>query len=307
LKESVFIIFTGGTIASSINDGVKCVNKDSNKILSIIESRLDYFSYSTIINKNSENFSFYDWMALLDEVYRVYRDGYKRVLILHGTDTMHYSLALLDFYAPKDMSIVFTGSYYTIDDKLNDVAINIKKAVDDVLSVDNGVYLSFASFDNYETVKANLVKPMQFDKTYYESLDKDFEVNGLSFDFKEYSVDPLKKEVFSIRVEPNSNYDFYSITLPKNSIVIFEAYHSGTIDVSNNSLKNFINSREDITFILSLLYNKDSIYQSTYDIVKMGVRVTSNLLSHYIYTVLSVARELNLEESDILKRLKLNK
>jgi len=104
----VTIIHTGGTIASKVDYRTGAVSSQftAEELLGIFPELNEKANISAkmVANIFSEDMRFSEYNLLLDEINNAIAVGSKGVIISHGTDTMHYTSAALQ-YACKNLSI----------------------------------------------------------------------------------------------------------------------------------------------------------------------------------------------------------
>lgn len=135
----IFILHTGGTIASKVNYETGAVSSlftpedlldkyPELKGLSYIESKL-------IFNEFSENLRFEHYNKLAREIEKI--KNAKGIIITHGTDTMVYTSAALSF-ALEGLSIpvLLVGSQRSSDRPSSDSFLNLYLAIKFILETD---------------------------------------------------------------------------------------------------------------------------------------------------------------------------
>lgn len=131
--KRVLILTTGGTIVSlQTADGLKPGEADISSILydKIITLSRDYHvDIEPIFNKDSSNIFPGDWYIVKESIQK-HMNSYDGIVILHGTDTMSYSAAMLSYlFAGIDKTIVLTGSQIPIAFKDSDGVKNLQDAI----------------------------------------------------------------------------------------------------------------------------------------------------------------------------------
>ncbi len=154
----VAIIVTGGTIASKVDyeTGAVSPNPEISFLLRNIPgldkiARINSIEVPFLIQ--SEDVNSDDWKKLAKKVSElVNKKEIKGVIILHGTDTSHYTSAALSFML-KDLGkpVVLTYSQRSIDRGSSDANLNLKCAFHAALSNLSGVIIvgHASSEDNY--------------------------------------------------------------------------------------------------------------------------------------------------------------
>lgn len=140
LKPKVSIIATGGTIASRVDyrtGGVYMLMKPEEFLFNIPELRdfVNITSISNPFNKASEDLSPHDWKEIARLCESKINSG-EGVIITHGTDTLHFTAAVLSFMLRKkgekwNMShtlskpVVLTGAQRSSDRGSTDAYMNL--------------------------------------------------------------------------------------------------------------------------------------------------------------------------------------
>ncbi|MEL9929357.1 MAG: Glu-tRNA(Gln) amidotransferase subunit GatD [Sulfolobales archaeon] len=123
------VIGTGGTIASFIEYSTGAV-RPSASVEELIESipevaEIAYIDSETLFNILSENMKPEYWEEIARKIYESMREGFKGVVVTHGTDTMSFTASAIAF-AIQNMSVpvVFVGSQRSSDRPSSDAALN---------------------------------------------------------------------------------------------------------------------------------------------------------------------------------------
>lgn len=191
--DKILVIGTGGTIGSV---------KDDNIHLDTPFKILDYMNYDDVefecvspFTILSENMSFELWKKLADYIGSVDFSKYKGIIVLHGSDTLSFTGALLAnlFY---DKPIVLVASDKPLEYKTANGFKNFENAVK---YIQNGISKVYISYDRI-----------------YEAENKE----------------PLKNPVFKFKnilvISPYVGIDYNSYDLSNVDIVLHSMYHSAT-------------------------------------------------------------------------------
>lgn len=191
--DKILVIGTGGTIGSVKDDNI---HLDSPfKILDYMtfeNAEFDCVSPFTVL---SENMSFELWKKLADYIGSVDFSKYKGIIVLHGSDTLSFTGALLAnlFY---DKPIVLVASDKPLEDKTANGFKNFENAVK---YIQNGISKVYISYDRI-----------------YEAENKE----------------PLENPVFKFKkilvITPYVGIDYNSYDLSNVDIVLHSMYHSAT-------------------------------------------------------------------------------
>ena len=158
------VIFTGGTIGSSINNdgniaadgsvGYKLIDlyrkqKINNRISTSfhgLESGRDViFLVSEPYRILSENISAGNIISLVREVDRLIAAGSEGIIITHGTDTIQYTAAILQYlFGEVDIPVVIVSAAYILDDPRTNGVDNFACAVEFIAGrYGSGVFVSY--------------------------------------------------------------------------------------------------------------------------------------------------------------------
>jgi glutamyl-tRNA(Gln) amidotransferase subunit D len=142
----VSVLSTGGTIASKIDyasGGVSASFTAGDLLDSMPElSDLAVFRASSVMNVMSEDMNPHLWVKMAEKIVSEIEAGASGVVVLHGTDTMHYSTAAVSFMLGGiSKPVVFTGSQRSTDRGSTDSFLNLLCSVHMAKSVFGGVYL----------------------------------------------------------------------------------------------------------------------------------------------------------------------
>ena len=132
--SSVAILGTGGTVASKIDYSTGAVYPafSPEELLMLVP---ELGSLANIYGKEvlsivSEDVTMKDWAHIGASVVDHISQGFEGVVVTHGTDTLHYSSAMLSFML-KDLScpVVIVGAQRSSDRPSSDAAFNLISAV----------------------------------------------------------------------------------------------------------------------------------------------------------------------------------
>ena len=118
--SKILVIFTGGTIASTLRDGVMDTDKEKN--YKLIDSYLNLDDSVTFETKEpyfilSENLSFDNINTLCKCVKESLSEDYDGIVVTHGTDTLQYSASALDIILGNiNIPVILVSSNYPLED-----------------------------------------------------------------------------------------------------------------------------------------------------------------------------------------------
>jgi len=128
---AISLIATGGTIASRLDyvtGGVKMAMTPEEITFAVPElsERVNVSGVVQLSNLASEDMGFRNWQAMAEQAARELNSGAEGCVILHGTDTMHYSSAALSFMLLNlTKPVVFVGAQRSSDRGSSDAFMNI--------------------------------------------------------------------------------------------------------------------------------------------------------------------------------------
>jgi L-asparaginase len=112
--DRVCVIYTGGTIGMKREGGVLRPPKSAEDFLAIAPELFDFVQVDLVelLNKDSTNMTPRDWVAMANAIFERRNDGYKGVVVAHGTDTLHFSSSAVAFALGRNLNfpVVFTGA-----------------------------------------------------------------------------------------------------------------------------------------------------------------------------------------------------
>ncbi|MFW6025380.1 MAG: Glu-tRNA(Gln) amidotransferase subunit GatD [Candidatus Woesearchaeota archaeon] len=131
-NADVTIISTGGTISSKVDylTGGVDTKISADHFINMIPNLKKYGDLDAEILPNimSEDIDFDYWKLLADSIYKNIEDN--PVVITHGTDTMHYSSSLMNFFVSGGKyPRIFTGAQRSIDRGSSDAFLNFESSV----------------------------------------------------------------------------------------------------------------------------------------------------------------------------------
>ena len=248
--SKILLIHTGGTIASKIDYETGAVSNEFSieELLNLYPEFTNEFNITPIMLKNisSEDVDFKFWNLLLKTIEKNI-DGYDGVIIGHGTDTIHYTASILNYFIRNlSIPILLVGAQRSSDRASSDAFSNLKAAFDFIRYNKSqvkkfrrvGVVMhktlddnSFALFDSINLKKMHSSKRDAFKQINYKNaldINYDFENNLSQFEMK-------RDELFT---NENKNLiKFYYID--ENCKIGFFKSHPNILDFEIENLKIF--------------------------------------------------------------------
>lgn len=325
-KDTIAFITTGGTIGAALGGDV--VTLESNIGAKNVHNFVDSFIKSNAIdvrtfaplNKFSEDFTPSDWGVVLDQIKSCVEQGITRIVIAHGTDTLVYtSFAVSMYYSAAPVRICFTAAFMPPSEPASDAFMNIECALQAVRNdvLPTGVYVSFRnSFFEVDVYRAQDLKAIGSDETSFGSVygrtaarfaydsiigasaaGEIVEVTSIKAPLLQIENAPTatdlslpKLEIFQVPAGPGMSLTRLAIDPSKDTLVILENYHSGTLPaVALRSELEALKKSHPKTVVVSAPHPYRYIklpYETTAALERDGLlRVYKDLLPHQIYTL----------------------
>ena len=250
----VLVIFTGGTIGSTLKDG--WISTDSTRKYTLIEKYKKDFSDEVLFEVAepyyilSENLDAQRLNLLISSINDALDKDFDGIIVTHGTDTLHFSAAAahLAFYG-AGIPIVFVSANYPLEDPRSNGHANFEAAVKLIESgIKSGVFISYKNPDGEHFIHT-ADKALSFsenDDSIYSLSKKPFGVyeNGKVTVLGEAAADTAHKVFFcdepKILVVTTLPQDRYRYNLDDFNAVVLRPYHSGTLNTANERFKAFI-------------------------------------------------------------------
>lgn len=302
----ILVIFTGGTIGSTING--EYISSDENKPYVILEQFNKRFPNSiewetkspyTIL---SENATVETYRLLAASVKEGLGKNFDGIIITHGSDTLQYSAAFLSLILGTDtIPVLLVSSNYVLEDERANGMDNFAAAVDFICNgYGRGVFVPYKNTD--ENVKIHCgekLMPHNLYSDYLYSLDNKFYgeygENGFYFNnvlredikpFKEPDYSINDTEIYSVYARPGNVYPNQIEGIKK---VLLHAYHGGTFCVEDEKFKKFIEKLKHKGIPVYLIGgNPETDYDSCRSYEKMGIEVMGHISPIYAYMKLWV-------------------
>jgi glutamyl-tRNA(Gln) amidotransferase subunit D len=131
MRPKVHILTTGGTISQrSKVDGVAAMGFNPQELAAELGFADIDLEFRAVIHKGSKDVVPDDWKTIAAATAAAIAEGSRGVVILHGTDTMHYTAAALSFMLEDlGVPVVLTGSMIPGGDAGSDSLPNLRDAI----------------------------------------------------------------------------------------------------------------------------------------------------------------------------------
>lgn len=236
----VTILWTGGTIGSKLEyttGGVSMTVKPEELFYYIPElAEIADISIVYVTGLASEDLTYVEWQRMAEETAKALNGGAHGVVITHGTDTMHYSSAVLSFMLKNlNAPVVFTGAQRSGDRGSSDAFLNLICAVQlaaksDIAEV--GICMHATSSDDKQffirgtkarkmhTSRRDAFRPVNDKPIAYVTAAGEITYNN---EYKKVSKQPSRVEVAKsfepkvalVKVHPNSEPDIINYYISK--------------------------------------------------------------------------------------------
>ena len=162
----VTVIGTGGTISSKVDyvtGGVEA-KMSAEEILSFVPEVAEFadLEFVNVMKILSEDMSPGNWEKIARAAWKGVKES-NGSIILHGTDTMHYTSSMLSFMINTSKPIVFTGAQRSSDRPSTDAFVNlltsVRAALSDVAEVAICFHASMSDDFNY-LIRGNRARKM---------------------------------------------------------------------------------------------------------------------------------------------------
>ena len=115
---SIAVIYMGGTFGC-IGEPLKPMLASAflplmEQLIGAELQAINYFTNSNVI-KDSSQLNPADWIELIEQINLLMLQGYSRIIIIHGTDTLAYTAAFLaQYFTTNAVQLVLTGSQFPL-------------------------------------------------------------------------------------------------------------------------------------------------------------------------------------------------
>lgn len=289
MKKNIFVVFTGGTICTTIKNGVMSTDTSAPSALIELFNQSDSpckgnveFQSGEMFHILSENMTVKKWNEIIEYFQKELPifSQYDGIIVAHGTDTLAYSCALFSlllkglsipvFFVSSNNSILCEDG--TPNPKANG-AENFRAAVECICKgIAPNVYATYKNPDDcrmYLHKAENLIQCQIYNENFYSADALDItDIENVKFDTVEKcsKIDlsnlpiikmkgkELKDCILKINPYVGLNYDMFNLQNVK--AVLHGTYHSGTACVVKT---NEIESHTDE--VNSILYFFDRCAQ----------------------------------------------
>lgn len=333
----ILIVFTGGTIGSSVKNGIADVDSGTSSILLDICSKYNDtdFEYISPFNILSENSTCNTLAEICNFMLNIDFDKYNGIVITHGSDTLAYTSAMLGIVLSwVKIPIVITAADYVLTSPNSNGTENFKASIDFIIDFVNGFHNNSGVFTVWknkgESAKVHISTRLNEADSYLDSFTSwggaEFGiVKGSHFIRTDNSINPectvpcektsfLKERYLTFNsgillLNSYVGFDFDSVNIFGKSAVLLKLYHSATFcnDGTETSFLRFadrcINNGTDV-FVFSEK-KTDYKYKSVenMEVTKIEPLYNINTTSAYCKLLLAYAVDDELKNDIISENL----
>ena len=267
----ILVIFTGGTIGSSIKKGWADVDQSTQYTLLQNFQNVPGISFETCspFSVLSENLSATELNLLQKELQEHMSQDFDGIIVTHGTDTLQYTAAAIEYaFCGCKMPIVFVSADYPLEDPKTNGFANFEAAVELIRSAKSGgVFVAYKNNDEATVnmhIGSRLLQHGEYNANVY-SLDG-AATNMPGIGPVEYVANP---GILSIESYPGNDYSYDLSTV---KAIVLKPYHSGTLDTANMRFREFCHraSEQNIPVFVTNT-NSDVSYKSTALYTQLGI------------------------------------
>lgn len=313
-QKNILLVFTGGTIGSTVSDGT--INTSTSAPFILLEQFQAYYrdaaqiEFTTLrpLQILSENLIPADWTTLINAIEAAKPHQFDGIIVTHGTDTLAFTAAALScYFHALDVPLLLVSSNYPLTDPRANGLANFICAIDFLRqNPQTGVFVPYRNPGQTMQVHQghHLASSLQLSGDFISVQHKSYMQYDGSFSVLNTSQSARRSHYalsaqFSDRVmllRPYPGLDYRQINLTRVDAVLHDLYHSGTACVSPSNgehyaLPEFIaecRSRGISVYLAPALHSPDA-YQSTRELLDQGVQVLWNLSIETAYTKLLLA------------------
>lgn len=306
--KKILVLFTGGTIGSTTDNGIIHIAGDG-KFSLIAAYRQQFgddvqFECRQILNILSENMLFPHWERMVEILCGVDCDNYEGIIITHGSDTLAYTSAFLGMYFRHfPIPIYIIASNKPINEKGSNGLFNFAAAVDQIKEKKyNGIFTLYEKVyistrvmpadtycDKFHAYGEDGIN----DYTLFRGIHK----NALMREREQIFHGTLKLERKILKIDGYPGIDFSAYNIDSNpAAVLYSPYHSGTACTLSKygeqySLCEFIKRciTNDIMVYICGIKKSDSMYDTLKDIISAGSIPLYNISDVAAYMKLIIA------------------
>ena len=296
----VLVIFTGGTIGSQLSNG--WISPDGHTKRELIRHYEEKYGNSVqLVTKApysilSENLSSKKINILVKTVLESLDGGYDGIIVTHGTDTLQYSAAALGYaLGLSSIPVCIVSANRPIEHKGSNALDNLRGAVSFIESgAGRGAFVIYRN-DDSKTVYAHRATRLVGVKVFsdevasiknvpYGRFDKNFKfIKNRKYKEQADEVAPVSaKGIGAVNdgvlfITPHVGMRYPCLS-DKVKYVIFNTYHSGTLDTKSAKAKDFFaEARERGIAVYAVGISGGATYESAEAFAALGITPLYNI------------------------------
>ncbi|MBM4206507.1 MAG: asparaginase [Gammaproteobacteria bacterium] len=315
--KKILVVFTGGTIGSTITDG--SIDTSAAAAYTLIQQFQQHYPNADAIQFDilqpfailSENLAPPAWTLIIDAINASRPDDYDGIIVTHGTDTLAYTAAALSFYFNNlNKPLLLVSSDYPLNNPNGNGLANFICAVEFIRQhIADGVFVPYRNAG--DTIKVHqgsrLTCSLQLTGDFFSVRNQNFSefdgqnfintlpVNQSSPTAKQLRLNPnFSSPILLIKPYPGLDYNHFNLHGVK--AVLHDLYHSGTACTTEqwgnrHSLIAFLKvcQQQEVPVYLAPAFKSENAYQSTRDLLKHGAEMLWNMSLEAAYVKLILA------------------
>ena len=287
---NILVIFTGGTIGCKAKRGFLSTDGSTRyALLSGFDAEKAgvEFSVSKPYSVLSENLSANELNMLQQELKENLGKGYDGIIITHGTDSLLYTAAALEYaFDGCDVPVVLVSSDYPLDDERTNGHKNFEAAVAFIKSgAGKGIYVSYKNDDEEKVnihTATHILSHSECSANLYSITGKPFAIyeNGeLTCDSTSYvsggnALGAVQysdcSDVLVIESHPGDSFRY---NLEGVKAVVLRPYHSATLNTTCERFRAFCQRAKEADIPVFLVNSKEGLtYESTSLFSELGIK-----------------------------------
>lgn len=345
--KKILLILTGGTICSFTTEkGEQATDVARAKALIVQtfrESDSPYraeecteFSVVSPLDILSENMTVLHWNTLIKEMRSYDFSLYDGVIILHGTDTLAYTAAMLSIVlSGLHIPVILVSSQLTLANHKANGPANFKAAVELIVNgIQPNVYVTYRNQEGfgraatqtmYVHYAAHLLQCANRSSNFYSCDMTPISTENAVFEgTKSLGDQPLLHDphfngLFAsvLKIDPYVGLDYSKLSLLGIDAIIHGTYHSSTVETNPNikdvacdhysiiHLKKMCDSHTPPISLFIEPYEQTT-YESTGDALRAGIMPIKDLTSEVAYVKTLIGCSLGYRGSALLDYLNSN-
>jgi len=285
IMMNILVIFTGGTIGSRVSNGWVAPDDDTRYMLL---QRSKYhpsdFTVRTPYTVLSEQLSARELNLMQAEIASHIGEGYDGIIVTHGSDTLQYSAAALEYaFSDAGLPIVLVSADFPLEHPRTNGDANFEAAVEFIRArVGNGVFVSHRNEGDTKTdlhIATHVLahgecgaELFSIEGTPYATYDGNITVHGSLLDTAPLGVVHYT-ESSGVLFLTSAPGDTFSYSLDGVRAVLIKPYHSGTLNTASEALKRFCERARERGVPVYAVNVKPGIgYESSKAFDSLGIR-----------------------------------